>query len=576
VIRDYFGAVLTGFSEKGLVAAAKTAVGEPVALKGAYEYHGNEGGTFAKGSDAWWAQQAAKNGALPGYLKVVTSMGRIRSRMMEDLKDILPRDKYIELTRKEASQTFRDKTLDPIRKGVKLFSLGMNASTKAVGLKYAGQLLRAAAEIGEIATRANYYKVMVESGMSPERAGDAARNLIDFNKKGTATNYVAAFFPFFNPNVQGPAKLADMMASHDPAVRKRSIGAFAGMAAAGFAWGMFTAAIGGDGDKDGIPDTDQIPEFDTQRNMILPSIANLAILKLPLPQTWSAPFYAGFIASRLVRKTIRPKEAISTVLSAFVDAVSPSNSPYGVLQPFVDVATNHRSFGGGSVGPRKFNEAIPDSQLAWKNTSSASKFVAQGLNRLTGGDSMNSGYLDWSPAKLDYLARAETGGIGKFFTNTADTVESISKGEMPKLSRIPIVGRFMVDTDNLERQRYYEQARELDDIKYRRNRAEKETMAKAIQQKYPKADVSSLDLRKMRDAFEEAGASLSPELRKQWFDSLESIDAQKLAAKPAFDAAEKEMDALKLMPDGPAKEAKKREIYLRTNRAYQKAVDLRR
>ena len=340
------------------------------------------------------------------------------------------------------------------------------------------------------------------------------------------------------------------------------------MAAAGFAYGMAMAALGGDDDKDGIPDMDQLPDYQSSRNVVLPAAGNLSPLLLPLPPGFNVPFFAGFMASRIVRGTVDPGKAIASVAAQFAEAFTPVDSPFGVFKPLGEIAVN-KKFGGGPVSPTNFSEHRPDSTVAFKNTRTPYKVAAAALNRLTGGDEVTKGAIDVSPDTLEHLGEALLGGTGRFFSRSADSIEALAKGQVPNY--IPVYSDLTVDIERHRQARFYDQIRQIDETDFKRRGKEKSALVKELAERYPGVDFTSGTLPQLRKALQ--GQAVSPERREWFLKEMERIDAAALRAKPTFDDAEKALKNIeKTMKDGPEKDAARREVYLRANRAYQEAL----
>lgn len=528
-IRDVGNAVLSSMILNGAPngisrsVAFKVAAGQVPAWKGTREYMRNPAGKFPQGSPAWWAQQAHKNAAVPGYFKSIESIDRIESRLGSALK----------------------------------------ASQRQNALRDFGAFLMGLAQAGEASTRVSVYRALVEEGMSPSKAGDVARGTLDVNKRGEWAKAIGAFSPFFNSSAQGTARLVEMVRSPDPAVRQRAQATMASLVTGGLLVGAALAAWGGDDDQDRVPDSDQVPEWDTQRNLVIPWLGGTR-LRIPLPQGFSAPFYAGFMLGKTGRGNATAKQAAGNIGTAFYDQFAPISSPFGVAQPLADVARNQK-FSGGPIRPIRYPGMLqPSSQMAFKSTSEAAKGVASGLNRLTGGDEAVPGLVDIAPGDLEYLAKAGTGGLGKFLSDAYTASESLVRGETPK--RVPLISDFVTDANAGQRARFYEQSRDVDQAESRLKLVEGAVRRGVLQAAVPGMDFSRTPLSDLREAT--AGVSFSPEQRARF----RSQDRALMALKPMFDSASKVVKAIDAMPNGPEKDAAFERLALKVNRAYQAAI----
>jgi len=532
-IRDFAGAVLSAMVLQGAPngvsksVAAKIVGGQLSAMRGTRDYIKNPAGKFEQGSAGWWAQQAHKNAALPGYFRSIESLQRLESRLGDTLRG--------KMARKISFRHFSD-------------------------------VMMGLSELSEASTRVSVYRALVESGVSPAQAGDMARQTLDTNKTGDWTRNIGAITPFFNSSVQGAARLAQMMTSKDPGVRRRARAMMGGLVAAGAMLGAWLAASGGDDDKDGIPDSDQQPEWDTQRNLIIGGV------KIPLPQGFSAPFYAGFMLSKLGRGNAKPAEAMFQVGKAFWDQFTPISSPFGVAQPAADLLQN-QTFTGSPIRPIRYpGDTRPNSEKFFKSNTGAAKAIAKGLNRATFGDESESGYIDLYPGDIDYVAKAGMGAFGRFMADSARAVEAIMDGKPVK--KVPVVGDFLVDEDRNIQSRYYDAASMIRDADDRRRGKQRMAMRQELSERYPGSSekIEGASLTELRKAMRDTGATLSPE-RGAWLKAeLEEQDGRALKAKAAFEEASDRLKALDSLPDGPDKDEKRRAIYEAANRAFVAAV----
>ena len=529
-IRDVAGAVISSYIINGAPNGVSKSVAAGVlknqrsAWKGTREYMKNPGGTFPQGSNAWWAQQAHKHASVPGYFKAIESIERLESELTAAVK---------------------------------------SSQAPKISFRRFGDFMMGLAQASEASTRVSMYKALVESGVKPERAGDMARGLLDTNKSGEYSKAIGAFSPFFNASAQGTARLVEMLRSPDPAVKRRAYSTMASLVAAGALVGTALAAWGGDDDEDKIPDTDQIANWDAERNLIIPWL-NGTKIKVPLAQGFSAPFFAGFMLSKLSRGTAKAEEAAAAIATAFFDQFSPISSPFGVAQPIADILRN-KKFSGAPIRPIRYpGQTQPNSQMALKSTSGAAKAFAQGVNRATGGDDATPGLVDLSPGDVEYLTKAATGGIGKFLGDVYRAAESVAKQEPVK--KVPLLSDFVVDQDAARRGRFYAQLRDVDAAESRLKLVEGSVRRQSAQEAYPNADLSRATLTQLRQIT--AGMKFSPEQAAR----MRAQDRALVAQKATFDTADKALKALERLP-ADQRDAAFDRLAESTNRAYLRAIE---
>jgi hypothetical protein len=117
-----------------------------------------------------------------------------------------------------------------------------------------------------------------------------------------------------------------------------------------------------------------------------------------------------------------------------------------IADPFVQLATN-TDFAGNPIVPDqpKWGAKKPDSERFWRSTNAASRWIAQSANRATGGDKVTPGFVDVSPESIDHWVSFALGGWGRILSGSASVAESISKGEMPSIRKVPILRRSLYE-----------------------------------------------------------------------------------------------------------------------------------
>ncbi len=572
--RDYSGAVLSSIILHGAKGgptgsiAAKVATNQAAAIKGVYRYMKDPAKAHPAGSWEQAVGEALRHGAIPGYFNAIESMAEIRSKLEAAIKDGMSKSEAFRLGMTEAQAAWADPKLSTTEKVAKSSSVAWDATMRGIGARKAFDMLMDLNKGAEIATRVNYFKALRDGGMSAPEAAAKARNLTDFNKRGEYTTMANAVWSFFNANVQGTTRLAEMVTAADPKVRARAIATMAGLFGAGLLWNTMIGALAGDDDDDGIPDSDQMPDWADERNLVIPAIGNLSPILIPLAQGFNVPFFAGIVASKLLNGRVKKADAAAAIVGAAINSYNPIGTLYGVptaIQPGIEVLGN-KDWAGRPVTPTRFpgQEGLPDSQLAFRKTSAVAKNIATSLNRITGGDESVPGYVDVSPATLDHFARYFGGGAGRFMQDAVDAVVSLVKGEEP--GRVPFASSFLVDTNRAMESRYFEQLHSLDILENQIKSKERVLRAETLADAAPNVDVGRISLADLRKAT--AGLPVSQE-RIAWMQkALRDLDARRLVLKPVFEAAAKAISKLKAQPPTPERDAQIENIYLRLNREW--------
>jgi hypothetical protein len=291
--------------------------------------------------------------------------------------------------------------------------------------------------------RLSAYKAMREAGISQTRAAYVARNLtVDFNRRGEWSPAINALYLFFNASLQGATRIA-RAASRSRTVRIAIATIFAAGAGMDFLNWLF--AGGDDDDRGNAYDT--LPEWVKERNLVV-MLGGDDYIKIPLPYGYNVPFVAG----RHLAATLRGAETVPKALGNILASALESFNPLGVassflqflsptlLDPFVQVVEN-RTWYGGPVHPKKYDDKLPDSELYFKSAPEWAKTVARTLNAATGGNPARPGLVDISPESLELYADFALGGLGRFFVNALSTGERFLRGEDWVPEDFPMVRR---------------------------------------------------------------------------------------------------------------------------------------
>ena len=137
--RDWGGAILFGSILHGAPKGISKSVAWEVlknefkAMRGVVDYLKAPEKKHAEGSWAAKVAEASRHGAIPGYLKQMSSIGKIRSQLEEALKSKLSVREHLKVNAGEARAAMGDKSLDSLGKAAKIASLGADAASRAAG-----------------------------------------------------------------------------------------------------------------------------------------------------------------------------------------------------------------------------------------------------------------------------------------------------------------------------------------------------------------------------------------------------------------------------------------------------------
>lgn len=298
-------------------------------------------------------------------------------------------------------------------------------------------------QAGENAFRLATFMAMQESGKTVAESASMAKNVtVNFNRKGELTPQLGGLYLFFNPGVQGTARLWQSLAGKDTKHKKQAWALVGSMAGAALALAMMNR--GDDEDE-----WEAIPDSVKDRNLIIP-LGNKRKLTIPLPYGYS--FFVS-LANRLdaVMHGESAEKASIRLASSLFENFSPVGNPIGddpkgenlismvptalkmVLQP----AFNITDF-GGPMRP-EYNASQPDNEKMWRGTrGSLYDKAAQGIASLHGSPYENN-WNDVSPETLKYWVKTLTGGTGAFMADSASLLNVLASGSTPDVSEVPFV-----------------------------------------------------------------------------------------------------------------------------------------
>jgi len=326
-------------------------------------------------------------------------------------------------------------------------------------------------ETMENAVRLAAYKAAKEKGMSKQQAASLAKNItVNFNRKGQMATQVGALYAFFNASVQGTARIAEtLFEQHGGDIKnvrlsKTGKKIVLGGIMLGSMQALLLAAAG--------YDDDEPPEFVRERNLILP-IGDGKYLTLAMPLGFHVLPGIGRIATEFVMSGGKdPIKKLAAFGSMFAEAFNPvGNSGFSlqtitpsVVDPFAALAEN-KDFTGREIFRENFNSLNPQPGHARAKDVATiwSRLISQGLNFISGGSDYRPGMISWSPDAIDYLIGQASGGVGRELGKAAQTGESMITGEELPLHKVPLLGRFVGDTQGStgQSQKFYDSIRKV-------------------------------------------------------------------------------------------------------------------
>ena len=358
-----------------------------------------------------------------------------------------------------------------IRKTLKT-ARGGAARSLAAAVPEAISLLNACAEYN---TRLGVYSALRQEGWTVEDAVSYARDAtVNFNRRGYLTPYLNAAYMFSNASIQGMGRAFKTMGA------ERGRQAIAGMFLLGVIQALLDWWLGSDDERerDGLPNARNLTEHDKQTSIGVPLPGGLR-LKTQARNPWALPMYAGRKTAELAVGWTTPKDAAKDMASALggfatepvggngFDSISQTWQTFAptLADPLVQWMTG-RNFKGDARLRKKFNDYLPDSWNGRRNTAAPYKWIAKGLNAVSGGGEFRQGAFDTSPENWQLLAETALGGaltdLDRAAAALADAWDA-ARGAKPDqvLRDVPFVRDTLTNMPDVSR-RYYDRLREYE------------------------------------------------------------------------------------------------------------------
>ena len=343
---------------------------------------------------------------------------------------------------------------------------GGGARRLAAAVPDAISLLNACAEYN---TRLGIYAVLREEGVGVEDAISYARDAtVNFNRKGYLTPYTNAAFMFSNAAIQGMSRAFKSMGA------KYGKGTLAALFMVGVIQTLLDHWLGDDDDREkkGLSNAKNMTEHEKQTSLGVP-LPGGRRLKAQIRNPWALPVYLGRKTAELVIGAISAARAAKDVASAvggFItepvggngfDNISQTWQTFAptLADPFVQWMTG-TDFKGDERIRRKWDDNLPSSWYGRRNTASPYKWIAQGLNALSGGGEFRKGAFDTSPENWQLLAETFLGGaladLNRVASAVADAWDAAHGAKPDQVLRdVPFVRDTVTNMPDVSR-RYYE------------------------------------------------------------------------------------------------------------------------
>ena len=354
-------------------------------------------------------------------------------------------------------------------------------------------------EAMENGVRLAAYKAALDKGMTRQQAASLAKNLtVNFNRKGQAGNQAGAVYAFFNAAMQGTARIGEALMTMEPGQPKTMrLSAYGKkIVYGGITLGMVQAlALAAAGFDDEEP-----PDFVRERSLVFPTGwtgigAEKGYISVPMPLGLHVIPGIGRMATEFALGDFEnPAQHAVKAAGMFMDAFNPiGNAGMSlqtiaptVLDPLVALSEN-RDWTGKPIARTSFNKDLPGYSQHKDSASIISKFLAETINTLTGGNEYVAGAISPTPDQIDYLAGQIGGGVWRELSKVEQTATGTVTGEETPIYKMPLVGRFAGSASgkSSEGNIFYSNANKLDRL---------ETEIKGMQKDGKAADAAALRL----------------------------------------------------------------------------------
>lgn len=303
----------------------------------------------------------------------------------------------------------------------------------------------------EIAPRLAAYKVVRDGGFTQDQAAVFSGEItVNFNMRGANKSFRKLYL-FFNPAIQGSAKLATVIRDN-PQRAAMYVTAWIGL-------GAMVNLIGralSDDDEDGRNEIDKVPVYKRATSMVLKPDTPFGAI--PIAYGWNAFYSLGHFALDTALGIQPPAESAKRIAKTAIEAFSPlgtagldSKSFAGtvlkgaaptVLLPMVEFVMNENRYGAPIRMSDQFGAPKPDSEMAFRSVSPISKAIAQGLNELTRGNRARPGDIDINPSTIDFMINSYLPGLINEAYKGASVAARVARGEEVKNVPMPVIDRF--------------------------------------------------------------------------------------------------------------------------------------
>ncbi|MBR6130761.1 MAG: strawberry notch C-terminal domain-containing protein, partial [Bacteroidales bacterium] len=314
-----------------------------------------------------------------------------------------------------------------------------------------------------------------QMGRSIERSiWDAKEVSVNFNKKGAGDKFLTAkgqrflgvvgattgglgrgLYVFFNASLQGLNNIARATKRHP---WKAAGGLFGTLFTLGAVIPLLSSLIGGDDDDDDKNNYYNLPEYIRRSNICFRWRSDMPWVTIPLPIEYRAIYGLGELATGMLTGNERysDEEAGKQIVSQ-LSQVLPLDFMEGgggwhafvpsQMKPFVEANSNKSWTGLPIYRENKYRPYDPQWTRAYQSANKQIVEATRWLNEATGGDDVTQGWIDWNPAKIEYMLKGYLGGYFTMYDRLQKTAETVFGDREFEWRNIPMASRVLKEGD---------------------------------------------------------------------------------------------------------------------------------
>ena len=342
------------------------------------------------------------------------------------------------------------------------------------------------------------YLTSREMGRSLDRSiFDAKEISVNFNKKGAGDKFLTAkgqtamgkvgatiggagrgLFVFWNASLQGLNNIAGATGRHP----YKAVGLATLLFELGTVMPILSALVGG-GDDDDKHSYYNLPEYIRRSNICFRWSNDMPWVTIPLPIEFRAIYGLGELATGVISGKERySDEEFAKQFTSQISQVLPLDFIEGggglhafvpsQIKPFVEAATNKSWTGLPIYRENKFKPYAPQWTRAYDSANQQLVTATRWLNEVTGGSDATQGFIDWNPAKIEYMLKGYLGGVFTMYDRFEKTAETVLGQRDFEWRNVPIASRILKQGDERTdarkaRSEYFDLLNEYNETQYK-------------------------------------------------------------------------------------------------------------